>query len=179
MLSPLRWIDKLNDVLRQAAKPAQIEQVLEMMQATQERGNKIIFIGNGGSAAIASHMAEDYTKNGGMQAMAFNDAALITCFANDYGWDNWFQKALEHYGNTGDLLVAISSSGNSQNILKAAGWWEFKGRQLITLSGFSAESPLTKFGLNFFVNAQDYGFVEISHLAILHLVLDIHTGVKI
>lgn len=138
------------------------------------RGSKkIIFIGNGGSASIASHMAEDYTKNGKLRSIAFNDASLLTCLANDYGYENVFGVALNLYADKGDVLVAISSSGKSQNILSAVKIARSMGLSIITLSGFDSSNPLRKMGdVNFWVNAASYGMVEITHLAVLHSILD-------
>ena len=82
-------------------------------------GNKIIFIGNGGSAGIASHLAIDFSKNGGLRALAFNDPSALTCLGNDLGYENVFAKQLEFHARPGDLLIAISSSGTSPNILSA------------------------------------------------------------
>lgn len=130
-------------------------------------------IGNGGSAAIASHMAEDYTKNGGIRMSAFNDAALLTCFANDYGYERMFEMAVENYMDEGDLLVAISSSGKSPNILNGVYAAKVKGCQVITFSGFKSDNPLRQLGdLNFYVPDDSYGNVEITHLSLLHGILD-------
>lgn len=144
-------------------------------RATLKKDNKIIFIGNGGSAAIASHMAEDYSKNGNLRSITFNDAALLTCYANDFGYENVFSEAIKTYADEGDILVAISSSGKSINILNACKAAKELGLYVVTLSGFSDVNPLRQLGdLNFYVSAYQYGFVEISHLAILHAALDVH-----
>src|SRR4051812_39356836 len=84
------------------------------------QAKSIFFIGNGGSNAICSHMLEDYAKIAGFRTYAFSDPALITCFANDYGYEQAMAEWLKIYFEKGDLLVAISSSGNSKNILNAA-----------------------------------------------------------
>ena len=81
---------------------------------------KTIFVGNGGSAAMASHLAVDFTKAAKIRAINFNEADLITCFANDYGYDQWVAEALNAYADKGDVVVVISSSGKSPNILNAA-----------------------------------------------------------
>ncbi len=144
---------------------------------THAAGNKLIFIGNGGSAAIASHMAIDYSKNGGIRSLAFNDGAALTCLANDLGYDNVFAHQVSLHAWPGDLLVAISSSGQSASILKAADMAHEKGCFVITLSGFSANNPLRSFGdCNLYVNSREYGFVEITHLALCHAVLDLSMG---
>ncbi len=145
------------------------------MRECNKRGNKLCIVGNGGSAAIASHMAIDYTKNGGIRAIAFNDASLLTCLSNDFSYAKIFDAALDCYGDTGDILVAISSSGNSENILGAATKSNQIGMEIITLSGFEEDNPLRQMGdLNFYVPTKkgEYGIAEIMHLAILHTILD-------
>ena len=133
----------------------------------------IYFIGNGGSSAICSHMAEDYTKCGGIPSHAFSDPALVTCFANDYGYENAQQKWLEHYMREGDVLVAISSSGESANILNAANYAKAKGNPVITLSGFKAANSLSRIGdVNMHVEKENYGIVECFHQVLLHIILD-------
>lgn len=130
-------------------------------------------IGNGGSAAIASHMAEDYTKNGGVRMLAFNDAAMLTCFANDMGYENVFKSAIAYYAESKDLIIAISSSGKSENILNAVRCAAIKGCHIITFSGFNPDNPLRRLGnLNFYVPDDSYGNVEITHLSLLHAILD-------
>ena len=147
------------------------------MRATHDTGNKLMFIGNGGSAGIASHMAIDYSKNGGIRSLAFNDGAALTCIGNDLGYDNVFAKQVDLHARPGDLLVAISSSGKSMNILKAADTARERGCTVYTFSGFGADNPLRTYGdLNFYVNSGEYGFVEISHLALIHSILDLEMG---
>jgi len=134
-----------------------------------KNATRIIFIGNGGSAAIASHMAVDWSKNGKKEAIAFNDASALTCVANDYGFDHVFSKQIEWYAKPGDVLVAISSSGRSANILNAVGEAKSRNMPIITLSGFGKDNRLRQMGdVNFWIDSMDYGLVEISHLAILH-----------
>jgi D-sedoheptulose 7-phosphate isomerase len=136
-----------------------------------------MFIGNGGSAGIASHLAIDYSKNGSLRAMAFNDAAALTCLSNDLGYDRVFSEQIALHARPGDLLVAISSSGASANILNAVKTARAAGVSIVTLSGFSPENPLRRTGdVNFFVRSNAYGFVEVAHLAVCHAVLDIELG---
>lgn len=136
-------------------------------------GNKLIFVGNGGSAAIASHMATDYSKNGNVRALALNDGSMLTCLGNDFGYEYVFAKQIELYARDGDLIIAISSSGRSPNIINAVTAARSMGCGVITLSGFTADNPLRRLGdLNFFVASDRYGFVEIGHLAICHAALD-------
>lgn len=144
-----------------------------MVQQAKWDGRTIYFIGNGGSAAIASHMAADFLKNGNVAAQCFNDGALTTCLANDLGYENVFARPLLLHGKKGDVLVAISSSGQSKSILSAVEVAKTKGMGVIVLSGFSPDNPLRAMGdVSFYVPYDNYGTVEICHHAIIHAVLD-------
>lgn len=147
------------------------------IRLTHNQGNKLMFIGNGGSAGISSHCAIDYSKNGGIRSTAFNDGAALTCLGNDLGYENVFAKQVDLHARKGDLLIAISSSGKSMNILKAVDVARERGCEVYTFSGFSADNPLRTFGdLNFYVDSMEYGFVEITHLALIHSILDLEMG---
>jgi D-sedoheptulose 7-phosphate isomerase len=153
------------------------EWVRERAHETHDRGNKIIFVGNGGSAGIASHLAIDFSKNGGMRALAFNDPAALTCLGNDLGYENVFSKQIDFHSRPGDLLIAISSSGRSPNILGAVKKARERNCQIVTYSGFTEDNDLRKTGdVNFYVRSREYGFVEVAHLALCHAVLDIDMG---
>ncbi len=135
--------------------------------------SQVFFIGNGGSSAIASHQAIDYWKNGHIKATAFNDGALLTCLSNDFGYEYVFQKPLERFAAKGDILFAISSSGNSKNIINAVRAARKKRLSTVTLSGFGKDNKLRKCGdINFYVPSFSYGIVEIAHLSICHSILD-------
>jgi D-sedoheptulose 7-phosphate isomerase len=151
--------------------------LMAQARATHAAGNKLIFVGNGGSAAIASHMATDYSKNGGVRALALNDASMLTCLGNDLGYDRVFAKQIELHARRGDLVIAISSSGRSANILNAVDAAAAAGCTIVTLSGFTPDNPLRRKGeRNFYVASDRYGFVEIGHLTICHAVLDFLCG---
>lgn len=146
---------------------------MELVRTAQAANKKIIMVGNGGSAGIASHQSVDYWKNGGVRAIAFNDASLLTCIGNDLGYEHVFSAPIAQFADKGDIVFAISSSGASPNILNAAKTARDKGCQLITFSGFAATNPLRSLGdLNFHVASSSYGLVEILHLFIIHTVLD-------
>lgn len=146
---------------------------IQLILSCHQNRKKLIFIGNGGSAAIASHMSIDYWKNGGIGAMAFNDSSLLTCISNDYGYQYVFEKPIDRFACEGDLLVAISSSGKSANILRAGDLAREKRCFAMTLSGFDASNPLRSKGhINFYIPSHSYGIVEVNHLAILHAMLD-------
>jgi D-sedoheptulose 7-phosphate isomerase len=139
-----------------------------------KKKNKILIIGNGGSASIASHFSIDICKNTNLVCQCFNESSLITCLANDFGYKNWVKKAIQYYGNEGDVLIAISSSGNSENILNAC----FEARKknfssIVTFSGFSSRNKLKKLGdINMWVNSKVYNIVENIHQIWLLSIID-------
>ena len=138
--------------------------------------NKNLFIiGNGGSSGIASHAANDFINMCGLKCQTFHDISVLTCMTNDYGYDVTYQKLLENFSNENDCLIAISSSGNSLNIINATEKFRElnpKGK-IITLSGFSQDNQLRNKGdLNFWIDSKSYGIVEIAHQFILHFFAD-------
>tara|TARA_B100000989_G_scaffold119333_1_gene87900 strand:+ start:28109 stop:28627 length:519 start_codon:yes stop_codon:yes gene_type:complete len=134
----------------------------------KKKKSKIFIAGNGASASIANHVATDLTKSAGYNAVTLNESNLITCLSNDYGYENWISKGLGFYAKSSDLVILVSSSGKSKNILNAAKFCKKKRISLITLSGFSKSNPLRKIGkYNFYVNSKNYNVVEVTHLTIL------------
>lgn len=155
----------------------QLIAVKELFVKTHNAGKKVIFVGNGGSAAMASHCAVDITKNAHVRCINFNEADLITCFANDFGYENCYQKALEFYADRGDAVVLISCSGRSPNIVKAAEYVHKVGLQLVTFTGFSMDNPLATFGdINLCVPSRAYNVIEMTHHIWLLAVCDLIIG---
>lgn len=147
--------------------------VIDMVTHHSRGKARLFFIGNGGSAAVASHMAIDWMKNGGFATFGPGDAANITCIGNDLGFENVYSIPIERHGHLGDVLFAISSSGMSEDILHACDVAREKMINVVTLSGFGEGNFLrTKGRINFYVPSNRYGIVEIAHLAILHSILD-------
>jgi D-sedoheptulose 7-phosphate isomerase len=146
-----------------------IVKAVELLRDTR----RVFFIGNGGSNAISSHMMEDFMKMGGKQTLSFSDPALITCFANDYGYELALEKWVEFNFQEGDVLIAISSSGESKNILNAVNAFRNMGGKVITLSGFKSGNTLSGLGeVNFETPVSNYGIVESFHQVIVHSILD-------
>ena len=136
----------------------------ELVENANKNGGKIIIVGNGGSAAIASHASIDFTKSAGMRAISFNESSLLTCFSNDYGYESWVARALEFYGEKNDIAFLISSSGQSKNITNGARQAIEMGLSTVTLSGFSSENELRTLGdLNLWVDSTQYNVIEIVH----------------
>jgi len=150
-----------------------VSAIIGRIRGAANSGNKVMIVGNGGSASIASHIATDLLKNVKISALAFNDASLLTCLSNDLGYEQVFSKPVEMLAKKDDILFCISSSGCSKNILNAASSAKKAGCFIVTLSGFGADNPLRKMGdINFYVPSRSYGHVEIIHLAICHAIVD-------
>ena len=154
-----------------------LDQFLEIGRTAHERGRKLIFIGNGASSTMAAHFALDFSKNASIRALGLIDGAMLTALVNDIGPEAMFAKQIEFYAQDGDVLVAISSSGSSPNILAAAAQARKSGCSIITFTGFDPTNPLRLSGdLNFHVPAEEYGFVEVTHNALIHAILDLSLG---
>ena len=154
-----------------------LRQIANLAQNVHLENRKIIVVGNGGSAAMASHVTVDFTKGAGIRAVNFNEADLLTCFANDYGYEFWVAKALEFYADSGDLAILISSSGQSPNMLNGAKQAKEMNLTTITLSGFRSDNLLRTLGdVNLWVDSTSYNIVEMTHhvwlLAIIDYLID-------
>lgn len=150
-----------------------IELSVDNLLQLKANNQKIYIVGNGGSAAIASHSAIDLWKNGGIPSYTFNDSSMLTCISNDIGFEDVFAVPLEKFACKGDLVICISSSGNSANIVKACHAAKEKQCSIITLSGFAPDNKIRTLGdINFYVASFSYGFAEIVHQYILHCLLD-------
>ena len=147
--------------------------ISEMINQVNKDGGTIFIVGNGGSAAIASHAAIDLTKAANIPATTFNDSSLLTCFANDYGYEYWVEKALEFYGKKDDMVILISSSGQSKNIINGARKAKEMGLPLITFSGFSSKNELREMGdVNLWIDSSKYNIVEIVHQTWMLSIID-------
>jgi len=152
---------------------AGFERWIEMTRATRRGRRAVYFAGNGASASMASHFSADLAKNAGVHTEVFTDPALVTAIANDLGYEQVFAEPLRRRGRSGDILVAVSSSGSSPNILAGAETARALDVQVVSLSAMDAANPLRRRGdLNFYVPAKTYGDAETSHAAILHHWMD-------
>lgn len=141
---------------------------------------KILIFGNGGSAAIASHFSIDCNNKLKIKCLNFNEASILTCFSNDYGYENWVKKALEQFSEKGDLVILISSSGESKNMTSASRFTKNKKIKTITLTGFNKKNTLSRSGyINIWINSKIYNFVENSHQILLLSIIDSISNLKI
>lgn len=150
----------------------------DLLINTKKKNAKVMLFGNGGSSAIASHVSVDLTKSANIRSVNFNEADLITCFSNDYGYERWIEKAISFYADKDDVLILISSSGKSQNMIKACE--EAKNKKMskiITFTGHDKNNPLSKLGdINFWINSKAYNFVENTHQVWLLAIVDLIIG---
>ena len=146
---------------------------MQRLALVYEHYGSVYVIGNGGSAGVASHAVIDLVNVGKLRAFTLHEPAMLTCMANDYGYDQAFARILGQIAKPGDVLIAISSSGNSGNIRNAAAQMTDCGGTVITLSGFAGDNPLRTLGdINIWLDSRDYGLVEIGHQFILHNMSD-------
>ena len=159
------YLNSFRDILSKVDIYRDLNAFANLCRGVKSGGNKLIFAGNGASASIASHAATDFTQHARVRSICFNDHNLITCFGNDYGYENWVARALEAYADPGDVIVLISSSGCSSNIVNAAKYAQENNLEVVSFSGFSIDNPLRKLGkVNLWINSNVYNIVEATHL---------------
>jgi len=150
-----------------------MDKIFDILLESRNSNGSVFIIGNGGSASIASHVATDFVKVAKLRTYTLHDSSLMTCMSNDYGYENAFSKILSVMAKPNDVLIAISSSGNSLNIINAVNNMKILGGKIVTLSGFNNSNPLRISGnVNIWLDSSDYGFVEIGHQFILHNIAD-------
>jgi len=172
-----KYLQSYDLLINEPSAVNELINIKEIFKKASHEGKKIILAGNGGSAAMASHVAVDITKNAGIRAVTFNEYDLITTLANDYGYENWISKGIELFHNHGDIVVLISASGQSKNVINAAKYSKTLGLKTITFSGFKNDNSLKQLGdINLWVNNPIYNVVEMTHhiwlLAIIDMIID-------
>ena len=162
------FFNEINNLLSQTDINS-LDKIAKALISFKKKKSKVIIFGNGGSAAISSHL----TKNAKVRCINFNEADLLTCFSNDYGYEKVFSKSLEFYADIGDIVIIVSSSGRSKNLLEAAKICKKKKIKLCTLTGFSKSNPLKKMGdINLWVNSKAYNIIENIHQIWLLSIVD-------
>ena len=149
------------------------ERGVQMILSAGADSRKVMLAGNGGSAAIVSHMQNDICKAVGVRGIVFTEQPLLTALTNDDGYEAVFERPVQLWAEPGDLMLTISSSGKSENILRAVQAASARGCRIITLSGLGTDNPLRRTGhLNFYVPSQVYGYVEAAHSVLAHFLTD-------
>lgn len=147
--------------------------ILHILHHCRNQNGTVYIAGNGGSAAIASHAVIDFLNMAKMKAMAMLDPAVTTCISNDYGYEYVYSRQLARFIGKNDVLIAISSSGRSKNIVNAVDIAKQHHAHVITLSGFAENNALRQIGhFNLWLSSTDYGQVEIGHAFLLHYLTD-------
>jgi D-sedoheptulose 7-phosphate isomerase len=166
------YFGSIDDIVH-SVSTEELTLISKLIRKANESGGKIIIVGNGGSASIASHVSVDFTKAANIRAITFNESSLITCFSNDYGYEFWVEKAIEFYADSNDLIILISSSGMSENIINGAIKAKNMGLSVVTLSGFSYDNKLRKCGdINLWADSSKYNLVEIVHQTWILSIID-------
>ena len=153
---------------------SKLEKVKKYLKLVSQKKKKVIIFGNGGSAAIANHFSVELTKTSKIRCVNYNESSLLTCFSNDFGYENWVKKTLEYHADKGDLIILISSSGESKNMLNACKFClKKKYFPIITLTGFKKNNSLNKLGhINFWVDSKIYNHIENAHQFLLLSLVD-------
>ena len=151
--------------------------IKDILLAVSKNKGKILIFGNGGSAAISSHVSVDLTKNANIRTINFNESDLITCFSNDYGYDRWVEKSIDFYADRKDAVILISSSGKSMNMINACKAAKRKKIKVISLTGHSQNNPLSKLSnISLWINSKAYNFIENTHQIWLLTICDLIIG---
>lgn len=150
---------------------------LEKLYNLVSGSSQIILIGNGGSNAIASHIAVDYIKFLNKKSIAFTDSSMLTAYINDYGSDNGYKQYIQDMSDTNSLVILISSSGNSINIYNCAKYCKENNIKFILLTGFHSNNKIRKefsnhAALDYWIDSHSYGVVECVHQIFLHSIID-------
>jgi D-sedoheptulose 7-phosphate isomerase len=157
--------------------PVELDRAIEMIRETMDRDGVIHTCGNGGSAAIANHLVCDFVKGTRVDTdlrLRVNsltcNVPLITALANDFDYDEIFVFQLEAMARPGDMILTISSSGDSENIVRAVTWGRNGGYPVLSMTGFSGGRSARDADVNLHVNAENYGVIEDAHEALMHCI---------
>ena len=183
MGSPLNWLDELNRKIKStkcrihqkaSSFTDGLAKATTLLKTAIDDKTTVFWVGNGGSSAICSHLAQDVLNKLEIKSLYFGDTSLMTCMANDFGYKEVYARPLKSFVKKNDILIAISSSGNSDNILSSVKLAKDKGLNIISLSGMKEDNKLfnSSCDVSFFVPSNLYGIVETSHEAILHGVIE-------
>lgn len=169
----------LADFLANPEKIESIEKAADVLVSALQKGNKILSCGNGGSHCDAMHFAEElsgrYRENRpALAAMAISDPSHISCVSNDFGYNYIFSRFIEGLGNAGDVLVGISTSGNSENIIEAVKAAQAKGMEVILLTGKDG-GKLAAYGCHE-IRVDHFGYadrIQEIHIKVIHILIQL------
>jgi len=169
--------ERYKKILFDSRNDSSILMLRDAIYKTHLNKGKLIFIGNGASASLASHAATDFTKQAKIPSIAFNDHNLITALSNDYGYEYWVSKAIEFYSGPNDMIIFISVSGESRNLLEGIDFANNRSIETASLTGSSRTNTLRKKSKNsLWVNSKAYNIVESIHTIWITLIIDLFVG---
>ena len=172
-----KYYETIENSLRPDGLFTQLETVKTLITDTKKIGGSLLLFGNGGSAASVSHLAIDFSKQAKMQALAFNDSAAITALSNDYGYELWIEKTLDYHSSQNDIVMFLSVSGESKNLLIGAEFARKQGLKVISFTGMRQNNSLSKLSdYNFWVNSNAYNIVENIHMIWATTLIDMIIG---
>lgn len=167
----------LSNFLQSADALSNVEAAAAKMVASIQSGNKIVSCGNGGSYCDAMHFAEELSgrfrgDRKALPAISISDASHITCVGNDYGFEFVFSRFVEAIGNKGDVLLAISTSGNSANVINAAKAAREKGMTVVALSGKDGGKLAALADINIIVPHDGFADrIQEVHIKVIHILI--------
>ncbi len=181
--NPKEWLKQLGVVLdKTKSKVGRMEtsfddaskEVMHLLKTSMASKQSVFWVGNGGSASICAHLSQDMMNKLNIKSLYFGETSLLTCMANDFGYEQVYAKPLKQFVQKDDLLIAISSSGNSDNILNSVKIAQDTGMKIVTLSGMKEDNKLwnTESDVSFFLSSDLYGIVEVGHEALLHGIIE-------
>lgn len=152
------------------------DQQVSSLESLVNSHKQVIIIGNGGSNAIASHISQDYTKKLKIRSFSFSDPSRLTCYINDYGMEQAYVQFLKEFIEKDTLVILISSSGNSKNIINCLEYCDNNNISFVLLTGFNKENESRKkykdkAKLEMWIDSSDYGIVECAHEIFLHSIV--------
>ncbi len=177
------WIDSISQIVfsgcykienKEVKLDKALDEITRLILDVKKKNGCVWLIGNGGSAALASHFSQDLLNKHSVKSTTLSDVSLLTCLSNDYGYDKAYKKALEVLADEGDLFVIISSSGNSENVNMCADFASERGIKLVALTSFGRDNKLFNkaAGVSIYIPTTEYGKAEIGHASLLHSVID-------
>jgi D-sedoheptulose 7-phosphate isomerase len=172
------YLDRLSVSLSKIPR-RDIAELGEILYRAYHMSASVFIVGNGGSASTASHMAADLAKNTigphmtRFRVLSLNEnMSLLTALANDDGYENVFREQLVNLIKPSDVLIAISASGNSENVLRAIKYAKSCNAQTVGLLGFDGGEALKLVDREILVRSNDYGVIEDAHLVLNHILIE-------
>lgn len=171
-----KFLNEYNNLINNIKFSEILELKKILLDIKKKKGTVYIF-GNGGSISTANHFAVDMTKNAKIKTISITNDNLITCFSNDYGFEKWMEKSIKYYVEKKDLVIFLSVSGNSKNILNALKFCNKNKIKTFSLTGHKKNNLTNKLSRKFiWVNSMSYNAVEITHNIILLTIVDLIIG---